>query len=77
MTDDDLYAIPISHLELSEIAVEQLHAADVVSVGDLIDVVCLLRYATVSMPFDMMALMTGEVKQRLQQYGYWYLVEGN
>jgi hypothetical protein len=74
---DTLYMIPITDLGLSADTIKQLQAADVASVGDLIDLSCLLRYATVSMSFDVMALINGEVKEKLQKQGYWSYVENN
>ena len=76
-SDDALYMIPLTQLELDANLIEYLQAAGVVSVGDLVDIACLLRYATVSMPSEMMAIMNGEVKEKLREQGYWAYVEDN
>ena len=69
-----LYHIPIESLGLSESAIQIMKRTGITSVGDCVDWhVRALSLTTGSTPVGLIEIMMTEVKQRLEEHGYWPL----
>jgi hypothetical protein len=70
-----LYEIPIQQLGLSAETAQLLKETGMTSVGNCVDFYHYFRFATVSVSSKVMEVMGKEVKEKLQEQGYWSYVE--
>ncbi len=72
-----LYEIPFEQLGLSENATRLLERVSISSVGDCIDYYFHRHYAMITAPPGYLNAMENEVKDKLQEHGYWSFYEKN